>query len=151
MRHNLLQMDLEEVIYASMSSKQIQSLQAMTDVVGQRHISAPAAYVGKTKSSMQRTRAYASCNRSCASAGCQLSYFAVAHVVHRENCAQTHTLITRLLASIGTPSISHVRASACPGMVENVIVSPRSITCAMQSRMQSLHGVNATKCSFNHT
>ena len=67
-------------------------------------------------------------------ADCQLNYFAVACFVHK------HTLITRLLASVGTPSISHVSASACPGMVENVIVSPRSITCAMQSKMQSLSG-----------
>ena len=36
MRHNLLQMDLKEMIYASMSAKQIQSLQAMTYLAGQR-------------------------------------------------------------------------------------------------------------------
>ena len=150
MRHNLLQMDLEEVMYASMSAKQIQSLQAIAYVAGQKdetHRSAPAEYcclcllcsVGKTKSPMQGAIAYANWNRSSTSADCQLSYFAVAYVVHKETCAQTHTLITRLLASVGTPSISHVSASACPGMVENVIVSPRSITCATHSRIQSLN------------
>ncbi len=36
MRHNLLQVDLKEVIYASMSAKQIQSLQAMAYLVEQR-------------------------------------------------------------------------------------------------------------------
>ncbi len=124
-----------------------------------RHRSAPAVYcclcllcsVGKPKSPTQGTTANVSCSRSCTSADCQLSYSAFACFVHKQNCAQTHTLITRLLASVGTPSVSHVSASACPGMVENVIVSPRSITCAMQSRMQSLHGMNATKCSFKLT
>lgn len=38
MRHNLLQMNLEKVIYACVSAKQIQSLQAMAHVAGQKEV-----------------------------------------------------------------------------------------------------------------
>ena len=37
--------------------------------------------------------------------------------------------MTRLLSSVGTPDMLHVRASAWPGMAENVMVSPKSMTC----------------------